>query len=430
MPTNDFWKVTNKLSVLDKIRKKIVLDAFCVRCGIDNGSVFFSSRQVDAINFVTYTTVAKSLRDAFSIEFWYKTSVNFTSTAGVAFANARLVSGGQNVKVGFLNGKIICTVLKGSTEFTVTSATPYTQGDWAHICVTYDGTTVKIYQNSVLDANTLAIASNLDSDASNFYSSYLGSDKDQTELYVGALAEVRIWDRALLQSEILYNYPKRKGKNADLVRYYRLNETAGSLATIVSDYVNPLITTLINNDDDIYLQDDDYPPLKLGASFIAGRYSITSPVKFSFKYPCVKPEGANFMLCVMWVNEEGETQRYKLWDQDGVVMWPQAERYRGQVIAEDFWLEVWNQDGEEHCELEEEYTLYVSKVSLPTNERDSTNLELVDNPTIDNSIYQTFPLTPFPLTFEVDGFGTCASPVAENLDNMSDNLTLYGAAQT
>jgi hypothetical protein len=425
---NEFWQATNKLSVLKKIRKQIVLDAFCARCGIDNGSVQFTSRDLGQVGTASN---AFALSAAFTVEFWYKTFSSF-ATKGVIFGNFRTLNADYNVEIGFLNSQVVVRVLRAGVYTTLTSAANYVQGDWGHLAVTYDGTTVKIYIDSVLDANSAAVAAPLNTSANNVYAQEFGAAAGfVTELYVGYLAEYRLWSRALLQTEIAYNMDKRKGKNADLLNYYRFNTYTSLLGTYrFPEYLDPTDTLNSNNDEGIIPSTTEYPPLILGASFIAGRYTITSPVKFSFKYPCVKPSGANFMLCVSWLDDDGVLQRYKLWDQDGVVMWPSAERYRGQTIATDFWLEVWNVDGNEDCELEEEYTLEVSKVSLPTGERDVTALELVDNPTIDTSIFQAFPLTPFPLTFESEGFGSCASPVDQTLDNMSDNLTLYGAAQT
>ncbi len=422
MSVGTYWQEMNRVSVLKKLRKTLTLEPFCLRCGIDQSSMFFTSRETTSPTFTAYTTSAQSLKSAFTIEFWFKTS-NPHSTYGTIFGNYRNTGGSFNISVGLLNTKIVVRVVKGGTTHTLTSTSMYAFGAWSHVAVVYDGSSVRIVEDGVQDVSELVLAADLDADAGDLYATFLGGKNDNTEFFVGHLNEVRIWNVGLTNSQIAANKDAPKGKMAGLVRYYRLNESG----TTISDYLDDTLTFTITNTT-VIPDSETYYPRKYGASWIVGKYTIVTTSKCSIRFPARVPTDANFMLCVSWLENEDDTHlsRRKLWDMDGVDIAPIPDRYRGEKLPITFYLEVWNIDGNANVELLEDYILEVSDVTLPTNQTDSSQQVFDDNPTIETALAESFALGPFALEFSEEQFGSCADPLDQDLDSMSNNLTVNG----
>lgn len=100
------------------------------------------------------------------------------------------------------NGKVFVRFNEASSgnTYRLDSSTSYpTDGNtWMHVAATYDGTTIKLYINGVLDASvnkTLTIATNS-------IPLSLGSDDDYSAPMKGSLDDVRIYGRALTATEI------------------------------------------------------------------------------------------------------------------------------------------------------------------------------------------------------------------------------------
>jgi len=80
--------------------------------------------------------------------------------------------------------------------------TAYTIDTWYHVATTYDRSHVKLYINSILQSRILSATDTIDSVTHNiFVGSWDGSQKFSNSL----IGEVRIYNRALTQEEILYN---------------------------------------------------------------------------------------------------------------------------------------------------------------------------------------------------------------------------------
>jgi len=418
-----FWHETLPVTVLDKLRNTLTLPAFCQRSGIDNGSVFFTERQTTSFAFFPYSGASQYFNVAFTMECWFKTSSFFNNSIGVLFTN----SDGSNTitALGLSNGKYFLQILDTFANLqTMTSTMNYNTNKWTHVAITFDGATIRLYQDGVLDSSTLATGAPMLPGA---IGTSIGSDILSNK-FVGHIAEVRMWDRELSQTEIQYNKDKRKGKNANLKRYYRLNEHE----TAMYDYLDSSIAGNVapfTSNSGIEQDSDSYPPLILGGSFVAARFDVSGlDLNVSLKYPVRRPSGANFMLCVAWLENEDDLffQRRRLWDIDGVKIYPvKPDRYRGEVLpSRGFRFEVWNIDGEEHCEMTEDLVIKLSHVTLPQNQRD------IDEPSlgtqvIDYTIFEPFALQ-FPIQFNTNTWGTCANPLQPDLTLMSDGLTLWG----
>ncbi len=72
--------------------------------------------------------------------------------------------------------------------------------DWTHVALIYDGSTLKMYINGVLQSQTLQISGALDTDS--FTSIFIGRHETVGEYFHGLIDNVRVYDRALSADEI------------------------------------------------------------------------------------------------------------------------------------------------------------------------------------------------------------------------------------
>lgn len=86
----------------------------------------------------------------------------------------------------------------------ITAAAEIGSGVWAHLVGTFDGTTLRLYVDSVIDETTVTWNHPISYDANSILT--IGSRGDGLFL-TGSIDEVGIWNRALTQTEIneLYN---------------------------------------------------------------------------------------------------------------------------------------------------------------------------------------------------------------------------------
>ena len=94
-----------------------------------------------------------------------------------------------------------------------------TQGEWHHVAGTYSGTTFVLY----VDGAKVASASRTGAITANTTALTFGNRKELDRALDGGLDEVRIWRRALTQTELQANEKPLTGSEVDLVAYYPLN---------------------------------------------------------------------------------------------------------------------------------------------------------------------------------------------------------------
>ena len=108
------------------------------------------------------------------------------------------------------------------------STTEMSINTWYHIACTYDGSNLKIYVNGILEdtePHTGTISTSLTNIALG------GDDNSIFRMFDGLMDEVRIWSDARTESEIRANmYKELVGNEANLVAYYKFNETSGTNA--------------------------------------------------------------------------------------------------------------------------------------------------------------------------------------------------------
>lgn len=114
--------------------------------------------------------------------------------------------------------------------YPVTGKTEFETNKWYHVAVVYDGSTIKLYVNGQLDAQTDAPRGPISLHEGGFYVGKSAGGR----LLKGTISEMRVWKKALSQSEIQNNMcyvsPDKYG---DLVAYWRFNEGNG---TVVKDW--------------------------------------------------------------------------------------------------------------------------------------------------------------------------------------------------
>lgn len=81
----------------------------------------------------------------------------------------------------------------------------------------------------------------------------------------------------------------------------------------------------------------------LGYSDIVGIYEYESPNNFSFRdITDSLPTNPNYVLCVSYVNDDGDVVRYKLWEDVGEIFWFPCDLYEDQFIGKTFRIEIWS----------------------------------------------------------------------------------------
>lgn len=129
------------------------------------------------------------------------------------------------------NNNKLAFALKSDSASSLTyleTTNSFNANEWMHVAGVYDGDTMKIYVNGVLEASTTSQTGAID-----YADSWLviGSYKDDNEdnRVDAEIDEVRIWNAARSASQIRqFMCQKLKGNEAGLVSYYTLNEGSGN----------------------------------------------------------------------------------------------------------------------------------------------------------------------------------------------------------
>lgn len=79
-----------------------------------------------------------------------------------------------------------------------------------------------------------------------------------------------------------------------------------------------------------------------GYSEIVVAFNFEGPNAFSFLSLSSLPVSPNYLLCVMWKDQNNNTHRYAIWQNSLAVIYFGLPLYTGQVIRNNFRLEVWS----------------------------------------------------------------------------------------
>jgi Concanavalin A-like lectin/glucanases superfamily/Ig-like domain CHU_C associated/Putative metal-binding motif/Secretion system C-terminal sorting domain len=201
-------------------------------------------------DYVSIPNFDFSSSNKLTIEAWVK-PVNITSTP---YSEITRQQGDPDWIFSFQDyGTILSFGLStttGYSELDVTiSPSSFTDGNWHHVAVVYDGATRKIYKDGTLigsDSKTGNVT--YSSSATN----NIGAYGNSAEFFNGSIDEVRFWNRALSSSELNNNRNcELSGTQTNLYAYYKFNAgnagvTNTGLTTLVDSSGNNRNGTLVN----------------------------------------------------------------------------------------------------------------------------------------------------------------------------------------
>lgn len=79
----------------------------------------------------------------------------------------------------------------------------------------------------------------------------------------------------------------------------------------------------------------------LGYSQLVAAFNFTATNNFSL--PAFDaPVNPNYCACIMWVDEDYNVYRYKMWESVGEVFYFYAPLYNGEMIKKNFRIEIWD----------------------------------------------------------------------------------------
>jgi len=165
----------------------------------------FNESNNDYINFGSVCKPTTGL----TISMWIKPEIQLNTWAGIIINQYWY---GSNDLDGYLvqiyDNKILFELSNRTNYSSLLSNTSLSIGEWHHIVCTWDGTTMKIYINSVAPDNTLARTHSIGYNIP--FNLYFGYNSQYYD-YSGMLDEVGIWNRALDVDEITFLYNSGDG---------------------------------------------------------------------------------------------------------------------------------------------------------------------------------------------------------------------------
>ena len=181
-------------------------------------------------------TEAIDPKTALTLEAW----VNPANTSGVKYIISK---GDDDQAAGHYGLLLIDNKVQFMVEFSsgLLSTIGIAPNTWTHVAGTWDGSTMNLYINGVLNATKSFTGSNGGLKPANTFPLLIGSASPLTLQYqmVGQIDEVRIWNTA--KSELKLQAGKDKeisGNSQGLVGYYRMNEGTGTTIADASSYAH------------------------------------------------------------------------------------------------------------------------------------------------------------------------------------------------
>ena len=168
---------------------------------------------VNCGNLTSLETIANEL----TIEAWVE--VNTESLAGDRKIVSKFVEGSNSFSFQVKNGIPELDIYIDS--WASVTGTAMSADGWCHLAATYDGTSLKFYQNGVLQ-NTTTISGSIPVSTANLI---LGGNQAVGAYWNGAMDEVRIWNVARTECEITQAMnTELVGDELGLVAYYNFNQ--------------------------------------------------------------------------------------------------------------------------------------------------------------------------------------------------------------
>ena len=174
------------------------------------------------------------ITDAITVEVWFKTSVVHDG-ALVWKAHSRYSPAYGLIYFGELAGSIACRITDSDGTVHYVDFAWAADGLWHHLAVTYDGSAQKIFFDSIMK-NQVEWSGTI---ITNNYDVVIGDRETAHEYFNGLIASVRIYNRALIEDEIKWNYMHSEDPVRDgLVLWLKMNEGYGDTVYDLSGYGN------------------------------------------------------------------------------------------------------------------------------------------------------------------------------------------------
>jgi hypothetical protein len=165
---------------------------------------------------------------ALSFEGWIKPSSFKSASPYISSIMGTEVSDSNSAflrlgDAGLANNKLQFVVSINNVQQKLASATALNANTWYHVAATYDGANMKLYINGALDATKAQTGSVNSTGAFN-----VGYLYNTSRNFNGKIDEVRVWKRALSQTEISQNMCNVSVPATSLAAYWKFNEGSGS----------------------------------------------------------------------------------------------------------------------------------------------------------------------------------------------------------
>ncbi|GAB2868277.1 hypothetical protein GCM10027044_32510 [Hymenobacter ruber] len=176
---------------------------------------------------------------AFSLECWVKPN-SFKAASPYISSLMGMEDGGVNTLMlrlgdaGIDASQVQFVAQIGGSTRKLASVARLTAGQWTHLAGTYDGTTMKLYVNGVLD-NSQAASGSLTANAP----FTLGRNYAASRGLDGRLDEVRAWTRALTAAEVAANACGVSATSTALAAYWKCNDSPALTAADASGHAHP-----------------------------------------------------------------------------------------------------------------------------------------------------------------------------------------------
>jgi len=164
-----------------------------------NGSALSFDGSGDYVNVSTSTSL--NATTGLTMAAWFKTSdlVNGQSIM------TKTIAGAYNTQYQMLlsNGLILPQVFKATTTYQAASNVAVANNTWTYAQATYDGTTLRLYVNGVLQSTTATVTAPTDGGAG---VTYIGAFDPSTYIFRGKIDEPKIYNYALNATERTADY--------------------------------------------------------------------------------------------------------------------------------------------------------------------------------------------------------------------------------
>ena len=209
-----------------------------VYTGSGGGASSSSSLSLDQNQSYVEVSDASSLdfSSSLSVEFWAKPLDSQNGYATYVSKMNGWSNGAWAVHSSGNGERIRWEINTTNGSYSFDTPTIVADGEWHHIACTWDGNTMKAYIDGDLDAYTSTNGTLINTS----HPVRIGRRQDGQNSLKGLIDEVRIWNRAISQSEIQEKMNKavNSAQETGLVAYWRFDDGGGTFALDLSGFGN------------------------------------------------------------------------------------------------------------------------------------------------------------------------------------------------